>query len=100
MARMTGPDCAVMCNLINTHTHTHTRTHTHTHTLKVGGGSCRQSAALGASACSTMWYRGKNSVSGTGAREGGQEQGWGRYENEDEYRNEHEDGNEYERRRE
>ena len=20
--RMTGPDCAVMCNLINTHTHT------------------------------------------------------------------------------
>ena len=30
--RMTGPDCAVMCNLINTHTHTHTHTHyTHTH---------------------------------------------------------------------
>ena len=25
MTRMTGPDCAVMCNLINTHTHTHTR---------------------------------------------------------------------------
>ena len=23
--RMTGPDCVVMCNLINTHTHTHTR---------------------------------------------------------------------------
>ena len=22
--RMTGPDCVVMCNLINTHTHTHT----------------------------------------------------------------------------
>ena len=22
MSRMTGPDCAVMCNLINTHTHT------------------------------------------------------------------------------
>ena len=48
MTRMTRPDCAVMCNLINTHTHTHrmTRmtglncavmcnlinTHTHTHT--------------------------------------------------------------------
>ena len=31
MTRMTGPDCVVMCNLINTHTHTHT-THTHTHT--------------------------------------------------------------------
>ena len=26
MARMTGPDCAVMCNFINTHTHTHTHT--------------------------------------------------------------------------
>ena len=24
MTRMTGPDCAVMCNFINTHTHTHT----------------------------------------------------------------------------
>ena len=24
MTRMTGPDCAVMCNLVNTHTHTHT----------------------------------------------------------------------------
>ena len=24
--RMTGPDCAVMCNLINTHTQTHTHT--------------------------------------------------------------------------
>ena len=23
MTRMTGPDCAGMCNLINTHTHTH-----------------------------------------------------------------------------
>ena len=25
MTSMTGPDCAVMCNLINAHTHTHTR---------------------------------------------------------------------------
>ena len=24
MTRMTGPDCAVMCNLMNTHTHIHT----------------------------------------------------------------------------
>ena len=31
MTRMTGPDCAVMCNLINTHTHTHTHTNTHTY---------------------------------------------------------------------
>ena len=56
MTRMTGPDCVVMCNLINTHTHTHTHTHTltrmtgpdcvvmcnlintHTHTHKRGGG--------------------------------------------------------------
>ena len=28
MTRMTRPDCAVMCNLINTHTHTHTHTYT------------------------------------------------------------------------
>ena len=27
MTRMTRPDCAVMCNLINTQTHTHTHTH-------------------------------------------------------------------------
>ena len=25
MTRMTGPDCVVMCNLINTHTHTQVR---------------------------------------------------------------------------
>ena len=25
MTRMTGPDCVVMCNSINTHTHTHTQ---------------------------------------------------------------------------
>ena len=35
MTRMTGPDCAVMCNLLNTHTHTRSllNTHTHTHTV-------------------------------------------------------------------
>ena len=27
MTRMTRPDCAVLCNLINTHTYTHTHTH-------------------------------------------------------------------------
>ena len=41
MTRMTGPDCVVMCNLINTHTHTHKythiHTHIHTHTRKQGG---------------------------------------------------------------
>ena len=30
MTRMTRPDCAVTCTLINTHTHTHIHTHTHT----------------------------------------------------------------------
>ena len=27
MTRMIGPDCAIVCNLINTHTHTHAYTH-------------------------------------------------------------------------
>ena len=30
MTRMTGPDRAVMCNLMKNNTHTHTHTHTHT----------------------------------------------------------------------
>ena len=29
MTRMTGPDCVVMCNLINTYIHIHTYTHTY-----------------------------------------------------------------------
>ena len=29
MTRMTGPDCAVMCNLINIHTYIHTNIHTY-----------------------------------------------------------------------
>ena len=33
MTRMTGPDCAVMCKLIDTHTHTHTHTNTHIYSL-------------------------------------------------------------------
>ena len=34
MTRMTGPDCVVMCNLINTYIHTciHTYVHTYIHT--------------------------------------------------------------------
>ena len=34
MTRMTGPDCVVRCNLINTYIHTciHTYIHTYTHT--------------------------------------------------------------------
>ena len=34
MTRMTGPDCVVMCNLINTHTHTHTHTQTNPDNLE------------------------------------------------------------------
>ena len=52
MTRMTGPDCVVMCNLINTHTHTaglrgyvqfnnYTHTHTHTHSFTVPAESGR-----------------------------------------------------------
>ena len=39
MTRMTRPDCAVMCNLINTHTHTHTHTHTPGSNKEAGGGA-------------------------------------------------------------
>ena len=34
MTRMTRPDCAVMCNLINTHTHTHTHKKSQTYFLE------------------------------------------------------------------
>ena len=63
LGRMTGPNCAIMCNLINTHTHIHTQrmtrmtrqecavmynlTHTYTHTRSGngnGGGGERRSA--------------------------------------------------------
>ena len=38
MTRMTGPDCVVMRNLINTYIHTyiHTYTHTYIHTYPFG----------------------------------------------------------------
>ena len=35
MTRMTGPDGAVMCNLINIHTYIHIYTHTYIHTYIV-----------------------------------------------------------------
>ena len=55
MTRMTGPDCAFMFNLINTHIHTHMynliNTHTHTHTQtkkrKKPQNSCRRRAGNG-----------------------------------------------------
>ena len=33
MTRMTGPDCVVMCNLINTYIHTYIHTNIHTYIL-------------------------------------------------------------------
>ena len=50
MTRMTGPDCAVMCNFINTLTHTHTSTLSSAQerygTVKNGKrGACEQKAA-------------------------------------------------------
>ena len=36
MTRMTGPDCAVMCNLINIHTYILTYIHTYIHTYPLG----------------------------------------------------------------
>ena len=35
MTRMTGPDCVVMCNLINTHTHTHSNPLSNMHIISV-----------------------------------------------------------------
>ena len=32
MTRRTGPDCAVMCNLVNIHTYKHTNIYTYIHT--------------------------------------------------------------------
>ena len=39
MTRMTGPDCAVMCNSINTHTHIHTQ---HEDGTGEGGGEAKK----------------------------------------------------------
>ena len=33
MTRMTGPDCVVMCNLINTYIHTYVHTYIHTYSI-------------------------------------------------------------------
>ena len=42
MTRMTGSDCAVMCNLIKTHTHTHTHAHTQEDTLMLDYADARR----------------------------------------------------------
>ena len=50
MTRMTGPDCAVMCNLINIHTYIHTYIHTDTRLRsaeEVVPGKIRQSSISG-----------------------------------------------------
>ena len=54
MTKITGPDCAIMCNLINICTHTHTRIRTDTHIVSstsqtwfwvMGAGGCLRDSA-------------------------------------------------------
>ena len=47
MTRMTGPDCVVRCNLINTYIHTHTHTYIHITYIHMGGKrkKCRKERA-------------------------------------------------------
>ena len=50
MTRMTGPDCVVMCNLINTYIHTYihnTYIHTYIHTYNARPGREEATARLG-----------------------------------------------------
>ena len=47
MTKMTGPDCAVMCNLINTHTHT---------AYACGGVACGGVACGGVCACVCVFF--------------------------------------------
>ena len=63
MTRMTGPDCVVMCNLINTHTHIHTHTQKHTRKPRK---SCRRDQAL---SFRTRHHLRKQSVALAGARQ-------------------------------
>ena len=87
MTRMTGPDCVVMCNLINTHTHTHTHTHTQgtliphaSPSLQTGGGACEHPTApcarpgVGTSAS----HRGGNRIRGAGRSKRGRGRDWSR----------------------
>ena len=60
MTRMTRPDCAVMCNLINTHTHTHT------HTQGGKGKKCRKERVSSVAANSDS--PGSNKEAGGGAQ--------------------------------
>ena len=78
MTRMTGPDCAVMCNLINTHTHTRTgsgrgeerRSSTFiphaSSSMKTKDSACGHSTALfpRPAACTRASHRGDNRVPG------------------------------------
>ena len=61
MTRMRGPDCAVMCNLINTHTHTQALSFRTRHHF------CRQGMAL----ASTRQFRSQGPVSVQAHRTGG-----------------------------
>ena len=62
MTRMTGPDCAVMCNLINIHTYIHTYIlytyytyiHTYIHTYNLGSNKEAGGGAQGAQGSSKI----------------------------------------------
>ena len=66
MTRMTRPDCAVMCNLINTHTHTYTHTHTHTQDMGVKRKKCRKERV--GSVAANPDYLGSNKEAGGGGQ--------------------------------
>ena len=78
MTRMTRPDCAVMCNLINTHTHTHMcnliNTHTHTHTHKPDRGRSGQFMGCPSGGRGPSRERDRNSTSRSRSRMGGGEE--------------------------
>ena len=46
MTRMTGPDCAVMCNSKNVHTYIRTYIHTYIHTYVEAGGGAEGTLSL------------------------------------------------------
>ena len=58
MTRMTGPDCVVMCNLINTYIHTYIHTYIRTYTGGVTGSEGQEGAnGVGERDWSRGWER-------------------------------------------
>ena len=66
MTRMTRPDCAVMCNFINTHTRTHTHRKTESHWPEGGEiGMTRENAGNRQEGATSKW----RPESGEGSKE-------------------------------